>query len=51
MEWHDILVVGNGDLFMAIMISGLTYYFWGVSSGKIIDKDIKPFKNDDEEEE
>ena len=50
-EWYRILVVGDGDLFMGIIFAGFTYYFWGLGTGKIIDKDVKPFKLDDEEEE
>tara|TARA_B100001250_G_C19754714_1_gene769552 strand:+ start:875 stop:1102 length:228 start_codon:yes stop_codon:yes gene_type:complete len=50
-EWYRILIVGNGDFFLGIFMGGLTYYFWGLGTGKIIDKDVKPFKVDDEEEE
>ena len=48
-EWYKVLVENDGDYFMAIMMSGLTYYFWGVGTGRIIDKDIKSFKDNDEE--
>ena len=48
-EWHRILVVGDGDLFMGIILGGFTYYFWAVGTGRIIDKDIKPFKDEEEE--
>ena len=36
---------------MGIMSGGLTYYFWGLKTGRIVDKDVKPFKVDDNEEE
>ena len=36
---------------MGIMSSGLTYYFSGLKTGRIIDKDVKPFKVDYKEEE
>ena len=49
--WYRILVVGDGDLFMGIMLGGCTYYFWGLKTGRIIDKDVKPFKVDDNDEE
>ena len=49
--WYRILVVGDGDLFMGIMLGGFTYYFWGLKTGRIIDKDVKPFKVDDNGEE
>ena len=49
--WYRILIVGDGDLFMGIMLSGFTYYFWGLKTGRIIDKDVKPFKVDDNEKE
>ena len=48
MEWHRILIIGNGDLFMCFMLGGFTYYFWGLGTGKIIDKDVKPFKIENE---
>ena len=51
LEWYRILVAGDGDLFMGIMSGGLTYYFWGLKTGRIVDKDVKPFKVDDNEEE
>ena len=51
MGWYEIFFRDNGDYFMTIMISGLTYYFWGVGTGRIIDKDIKPFEKHNEEEE
>ena len=44
--WYRILVAGHGDLFMGIMLGGLTYYFWGLKTGRIVDKDVKPFKVD-----
>ena len=50
-EWHKILVVGDGDLFTGIMLGGFTYYFWGLGTGRIIDKDVKPFKANNDEEE
>tara|TARA_Y100001968_G_scaffold93226_1_gene83794 strand:+ start:1255 stop:1482 length:228 start_codon:yes stop_codon:yes gene_type:complete len=50
-EWHKILVVGDGDLFTGIMLGGFTYYFWGLGTGRIIDKDVKPFEVGNEEEE
>ena len=49
--WYRILVVGDGDLFMGIMFGGLTYYFWGLKTGRIVDKDVKPFQVDDNEKE
>ena len=49
-EWHRILIVGNGDLFMGFIMGGFTYYFWGLGTGRIIDKNVKPFKIDNEEE-
>ena len=49
-EWHNILIVGDGDLFMGIILGGFTYYFWGLGTGRIIDKDVKPFNVEDEEE-
>ena len=49
--WYRILVAGDGDLFMGIILGGLTYYFWLLKTGRIVDKDVKPFKVDDEEEE
>ncbi len=48
MEWHRILIVGNGDLLMGFIMGGFTYYFWGLGTGKIIDKDVKPFKIENE---
>ena len=48
LEWYRISFKRNASLFIAIMMSGLTYYFWGVGTGRIIDKDIKPFKDDEE---
>ena len=33
-----------------IVMGGFTYYFWELGTGRIIDKDIKPFKIDNEEE-
>ena len=36
---------------MGIMSGGLTYYFWGLKTGRIVDKDVKSFKLDDNEEE
>ena len=42
--WYRILVAGDGDLFMGIMLGGLTYYFWGLKTGRIVDKYVKPFK-------
>ena len=50
MEWYRILIVGNGDILTGIMIGGFTYYFWGVGTGRIVDKDIKPFEDSEEEE-
>lgn len=51
-EWYRILLAGDEDLFMGIPLGGLTYYFQGLKTGRIIDKDVKPFKiNDNEEEE
>jgi hypothetical protein len=49
-EWYRILIVGNGDILTGIMIGGFTYYFWGVGTGRIVDKDIKPFEDSEEEE-
>ena len=49
--WYRILVAGDGDLFMGIMLGGLTYYFWGLKTGRIVDKDVKPFKVDYNDEE
>ena len=48
MEWHRILIVGYGDLLMGFIMGGFTYYFWGLGTGKIIDKDVKPFKIENE---
>ena len=48
MEWYRILAIGDGDLSMGIILSGFTYYFWGLGTGRIIDKDVKPFKIDEE---
>ena len=50
-DWQRILIVGDGDLFMGFILGGFTYYFWGLGSGRIIDKDVKPFKVDDNDEE
>ena len=49
MGWYGIFFRNNGDYFMAIMMSGLTYYFWGVGTGRIVDKDIKPFEDEEED--
>ena len=49
-EWYRILIVGNGDIFTGIMMGGFTYYFRGLGTGRIIDKDVKPFKVGEEEE-
>tara|TARA_B100001093_G_C26295621_1_gene787155 strand:+ start:120 stop:344 length:225 start_codon:yes stop_codon:yes gene_type:complete len=49
MEWHKILLLGDGDLFMGIILGGFTYYFWGLGTGRIIDKDVKSFNIDDKE--
>ena len=48
-EWYRILISGNGDPFMGLIFVGFTYYFWGLGTGRIIDKNIKPFKIDNEE--
>ena len=48
---YRILVAGDGDLFIGIMLGGLTYYFWGLKTGRIVDKDVKPFKVDYNNEE
>lgn len=50
MEWCEELVENIGDLFIAIMMSGLIHYSWVVRIGRIIDKDIKPFKDNEEKE-
>ena len=50
MEWYRILIVDDGDLFMGFIMGGFTYYFWGLGTGRIIDKNIKPFKIDNEED-
>ena len=36
---------------MGIILGGLTQYFWGLKTGRFVDKDVKPFKVDDYEEE
>ena len=50
-EWHKILVVGDGDLFNGIMLGGFIILFLGLGIGRIIYKDVKPFKADNDEEE
>ena len=50
-EWHRILVLGDGDLFMGIMLCGFKFYFCGLGTGRIIDKDLRPFNVDEEEEQ
>tara|TARA_Y100000590_G_scaffold414731_1_gene511872 strand:+ start:4211 stop:4423 length:213 start_codon:yes stop_codon:yes gene_type:complete len=46
---YEIFFLGSTDYFSAIMIIALTYYFWGLGTGRIVDETYKPIDNDEEE--
>tara|TARA_A100000164_G_scaffold286984_1_gene259928 strand:+ start:323 stop:457 length:135 start_codon:yes stop_codon:yes gene_type:complete len=44
------LIISDGDFLIGIILSGFTYYFRGLGTWRIIDKDVKLFNVEDEEE-